>query len=562
MTSTVFSSGTVITAPWLNDVNTTVYTTVPNNTAAIASQSNASGVAYTPAGTGAVATTVQAKLRQYISVFDFMTSAQIADVQANTALVDVTAAIQAAITASNDVYFPAGTYSVDAQINLKSGLTLSGTPASIIKLASVVTPYVLRGDSLNNIVLENITILGNGLSGYSTVYLSNSSNVLVQNCKITKSGSNALWFVTCSFVKVENCELSNNYYYGLEFRDCDGCKAIANLCYGNGDTGVAVSAGGRGIMLWRTRGSYIAGNRLVANNEYGFRIYSEAADTYSSYGNVITGNYFQDNVRSDFVLYDESLTGSLVYRNVISDNIVVRSTNTTLGNVYTLHGGQNTFVNNHAYKNGAFGTDCAFLFYYNFDTTVIGCSAANFQQAFSFSGSERVTLQNCLGNGVAQAVTSELKNITIKNSKFIHSGTGTTDVAINNSATATGKNWFEGNYFDGFFIGIRIGDEAVALFRNTTVNCTTGLKKDGSVLTNLESGQNSWDVCDPSLLSSLNKTVSADNRKQLFYASYPTVLTWAVGDVVTNNAPAVGQPKGWMCTVAGTPGTWVSMGNL
>jgi hypothetical protein len=34
------------------------------------------------------------------------------------------------------------------------------------------------------------------------------------------------------------------------------------------------------------------------------------------------------------------------------------------------------------------------------------------------------------------------------------------------------------------------------------------------------------------------------------------------GDVCWNSAPAVGQPKGWQYTVSGTPGTWVSMGNL
>ena len=74
MTSTVFSSGTVITAPWLNDVNTSTYTTVPSNTAAIATFNGTTGAAnvgYTPAGTGAVATTVQAKLRQYVSAQDF-----------------------------------------------------------------------------------------------------------------------------------------------------------------------------------------------------------------------------------------------------------------------------------------------------------------------------------------------------------------------------------------------------------------------------------------------------------------------------------------------------------
>lgn len=42
----------------------------------------------------------------------------------------------------------------------------------------------------------------------------------------------------------------------------------------------------------------------------------------------------------------------------------------------------------------------------------------------------------------------------------------------------------------------------------------------------------------------------------------PTVGAWDVGDQSNNSAPAIGQPKSWMCTVAGTPGTWVSTGNL
>jgi hypothetical protein len=42
----------------------------------------------------------------------------------------------------------------------------------------------------------------------------------------------------------------------------------------------------------------------------------------------------------------------------------------------------------------------------------------------------------------------------------------------------------------------------------------------------------------------------------------PTAGTWRKGDRVLNSEPAVGSPKGWICTAAGTPGTWVSEGNL
>ncbi len=40
------------------------------------------------------------------------------------------------------------------------------------------------------------------------------------------------------------------------------------------------------------------------------------------------------------------------------------------------------------------------------------------------------------------------------------------------------------------------------------------------------------------------------------------IVAWVAGSVCYNYTPAVGQPKGWVCTVSGTPGTWVSMGNL
>lgn len=45
-------------------------------------------------------------------------------------------------------------------------------------------------------------------------------------------------------------------------------------------------------------------------------------------------------------------------------------------------------------------------------------------------------------------------------------------------------------------------------------------------------------------------------------AAPPTTMKWEVGQRIYNSAPAVGQPKSWVCTVAGTPGTWVSEGNL
>lgn len=44
--------------------------------------------------------------------------------------------------------------------------------------------------------------------------------------------------------------------------------------------------------------------------------------------------------------------------------------------------------------------------------------------------------------------------------------------------------------------------------------------------------------------------------------SAPTTGTWARGSIVYNSTPSAGGTPGWVCTTAGTPGTWKAMANL
>lgn len=80
--------------------------------------SESSKVSYTPAGTGAVATTVETKLRESVSVKDF---GAVGD-----GVTDDTSAIDDCLSANNVVYFPAGVYVYTGTLELPESVIVYG----------------------------------------------------------------------------------------------------------------------------------------------------------------------------------------------------------------------------------------------------------------------------------------------------------------------------------------------------------------------------------------------------------------------------------------------------
>lgn len=56
---------------------------------------------------------------------------------------------------------------------------------------------------------------------------------------------------------------------------------------------------------------------------------------------------------------------------------------------------------------------------------------------------------------------------------------------------------------------------------------------------------------------------SGNNARQLDTGTAaPVSGAWAQGDIRTNTGATAGQPAGWVCTVAGSPGTWAAFGHV
>ena len=178
-----------ISAAWLNDVNAHVNSKVT-------SLHPSSDITYTLAGTGALVRTVQAKLRENISVLDFGADP--------TGATDSTAAVQAAFNYAITNGF---------ELEVIGTFLLTGT-VHIVKASGDFTPTYISGggtfkkvnsgamfDATNNatseIFFNSIRFLGNGTSG---------SKAFICGQQLIRS-----YFTNCAFYNLDICFDSTAY---------------------------------------------------------------------------------------------------------------------------------------------------------------------------------------------------------------------------------------------------------------------------------------------------------------------------------------------------------------
>ena len=161
----------------------------------------ASAVHYTPAGTGAVATNVQAKLRQYVTVKDF---GAVGDGVTND-----TAAIQAAFNSGSKAIYATGTFLITSSVTLPDGVCFYGWPRATIT----------TDGGGNFIVTDNNTIENIDFDWNSTarrVYGDNASSITFRNCTSYDSTGNGFDLYNGPIdLTFENCTAYGNGGYGI-----------------------------------------------------------------------------------------------------------------------------------------------------------------------------------------------------------------------------------------------------------------------------------------------------------------------------------------------------------
>jgi hypothetical protein len=436
------------------------FTTAVNATG---TATNAAVVTYDPAGTGAVATTVQAKLREYVSVTDFGATGD--------GVTDDTAAIQAGIdhvsSTKQSLLFPEGTYIVKASkartyaggtlycaFDLKSNITLfAQVPnTAIIKMANNESTYATPRNInifFSNVYVENIEFKN------LTCDMNGANNLISPNAPTTYNRYTCASF----FISGNNIWAKNVLFEDCQFNNTSGTTQI-------------------GLGQSNLVGSLLSQNVVI--NRCQFHDNGTDTDDHS------TVYMWAENARCENSLFEQSTSLSKTDKNWVA---------------YEIHGANQWFVKN-TVKNfyrgcwiGSNYTNIAtnlwvtdnYFSVWAYGPSLFRQAATQTQVSEVHIARNNINVDNTAGLGVFKAAISASVNYYVNNIKVYDNIASFDEVGISNCGfIAIGNSAAVDSYGD-FFIYNNVSTGA-----QNGVFARTYAASSGGVLTYIEEKNNRW----------------------------------------------------------------------
>jgi hypothetical protein len=426
---------------------------------------------------------------------------------------DNSAAIQAAINAVNAqssngaVYIPAGAYKLLTALSVPYGVSIFGDGG---------TASVLHAESCNGL---NFTSFGYSIGSmfyedFGLTAATGTNFAAVQSINVpalvTQDGLN---FNRMRFYGWNQCFiLASTWNTNISYCRAENINNFVSLAQSNGQAVI--------VKLTNNMAVYAAGGR-GSGNQYAIDILGTTSFTEAVH---LLQNGFYGFQRCINV-------GQATYVNIVNNDL---SASVIAISFVTSAGGYN-IVNNYIEVSGT-------------GTGIFGAAQGSETpetRTNILSNYFVGTATAAIGIQLNTAVATYQWNATIRDNTFI--GFATNDILLyspgkslvdNNRCMSTGPT-------NSISIGGVLGSPVIV----TNNYCRKALYVD--VAADYTSGK---------LI--LQNNVENDTFQATKQSAAPTTGTWRVTDVVMNSAPATGQPAGWVCTVAGTPGTWKPMANL
>lgn len=245
---------------------------------------------------GAVASTVNNKLQELVSILDF------GAVSGDTG--DQTTAIQNALNTANRVYLPVGTYRYATTLTVPANTQVYG-PGKL-HYTGASNAISLTG---SNIKLKDFTVYGpysasyssgsNGIFGqistFSPTNIVYFENITIDNVEVYNFGETGIRIDWVKNSIITNCNVHDNGYAGITFISPLRVRVIGNTIR---DITPGLTNSGYGISLSRsytspalsTTDSPMPTNCVIANNTIANVLNYTGIDLHSGDTNAVTGN--------------------------------------------------------------------------------------------------------------------------------------------------------------------------------------------------------------------------------------------------------------------------------
>jgi len=315
-------------------------------------------IGYAPGTTGAVGRTVQSSLRDRISAFDFMTAAQIADVQARTTTLDVTAPLQAFFNACKGGrgYLPPGTYKKTAQITMDPAFSYDIEGAGWASDHSTQGTIIQDTTGCNGLYIyysaasagppsvnSDVRVRISQMSFKSTATTPLTQTVTIEGAVVVMDAGTGIWMYWVNGLLLEDVWISGYPADGIYGYRCFTSLARNVWTVANWKNGIHLSNTANAVRLTGIKS--LGNGRLPSSvTKFGILIDSTASVTYTSLAPVIDGatdvSYGGGNAAAVYKISNATLTNIVVSGGTATINATAHAF--SVGDKVAINGGVST----------------------------------------------------------------------------------------------------------------------------------------------------------------------------------------------------------------------------
>jgi hypothetical protein len=537
----------------------------------LADDDGADWIGYTPSGVDAEPLSVQDKLRESVSLWDFIPQSEWAALKAGTSTYDCFNAMTNAIDTGKSIDIRDGTFPISNKLFPESNTAWFGDRSGVLKWTTV--NCLIDARSIGNWTMDGIVVDGN-YTAYTPVdnsqtpwgvRLESSNNITIVNNVFTRLFRIGVCVGHESTTECRNVIIDSNVIHdigyftdptvgfgnGVAVLSASNVKITNNWIYNiTGNT-----SGTSGINCEPGNATYVCSDIEIAFNKVtncddcpGIGLY-QPVDFSTDRSNInihdntikVTGTapgirceqFGYTYIRDNFL---EQTPGILVKRYkankvYIEGNEIRQSSGASAYGIRIQDGIAGAVITRNRLR--------------NINGTAISVDMFDFEAALS--------AKDCLIQDNVMTSVSD-RAIEISAGNFVISGNTMIGCAI------TSGDFYLEPLLGGASTSVNgyIGGNTFVTFNGSIV---AFINAEGDLMNNVQIGTNSY--VGPISPTQKTQTFNIGGRVPgVFMDVLPAAGTWKVGDIIWKATPAAAGFIGWVCTTGGTPGTWKTFGTI